>query len=139
MSIVSLPRTLVNQLLTHAQQNPESEVCGLISGQGGHAVRIYPAVNISAQPGHLFDMDPEAQIDSMRHMRECGDELFGIYHSHPYSPPEPSPEDLDKAAYPDALYLIISLDTKGVLQMRGYYLGEDKKIELVDLQVEEIA
>jgi hypothetical protein len=29
---------------------------------------------------------------------------------------------LELAAYPDALYLIISLDTKGILEMRGFYL-----------------
>jgi proteasome lid subunit RPN8/RPN11 len=139
MSTVTIPRKIATQLLTHAQHNPEVEVCGLISGRDGHAVRVYPVSNISEEPDHLFDMDPKAEIDSMRTMRERGEALFGIYHSHPHSPPEPSAEDLDKAGYPDALYLIISLDTKGVLQLRGYHLGEDKTIEPVDLVVEEVA
>jgi proteasome lid subunit RPN8/RPN11 len=57
-------------------------------------------------------------------MREQGEELFGIYHSHPHSPAEPSDTDLRQAGYPEALYLIVSLNTKGVLEMRGFRLRD---------------
>ena len=67
-------------------------------------------------------MDPRDQIDALREMRERGESLFAIYHSHPDSPPAPSETDLKQAGYPEALYLIISLDTKGVLEMRGWRL-----------------
>ncbi|HEY9148296.1 MAG TPA: M67 family metallopeptidase, partial [Gammaproteobacteria bacterium] len=83
---------------------------------------------------HLFAMDPQQQIDAMRHMREGGEELFAIYHSHPHAPPEPSRRDLQEAAYPEALYLIISLDTKGVLQMRGFRLHQGE-VDRVDLRL----
>lgn len=132
---IPLPRTLVNRILTHAQRFPEQEVCGLLSATDHHPRKVYPVENISGTPARLFAMDPGAQIDAMRHMREQGEELFGIYHSHPHSPPVPSTEDLEQAGYPDALYLIVSLDTKGVLQMKGYYLKEST-IEPVELEVE---
>jgi hypothetical protein len=37
------------------------------------------------------------------------------------------------ASYPDALYFIISLNTKGVLELRGFKLGNNaaKEISLV--------
>ena len=35
--------------------------------------------------------------------------VWGIFHSHVASPPEPSMTDVGLAAYPDALYLIGSL------------------------------
>lgn len=54
-------------------------------------------------------MDPHTQIAAMAAMRECGETMLGIYHSHPTTPAEPSPRDLAEAAYPGAAYVIISL------------------------------
>ena len=79
-------------------------------------------------------MEPAAQIEAMRRMREGGEELFAIYHSHPHAPAEPSAQDLQEAAYPEALYLIVSLDTKGVLEMRGFRLHHGE-VDRVDLEV----
>lgn len=133
--IIQLPRTLVNRILTHAQHYPEQEVCGLLSGKDGQPHKVYPVHNVSGKPERLFAMDPREQIEAIRSMRERGEEIFAIYHSHPHSPPSPSLEDLEQAGYPDALYLIVSLDTKGVLQMNGYYL-RNSTIETVELEVE---
>ncbi len=126
-----LPRPLVNQLLTQAQHSPEIEVCGLISSRNGQTAKVYPVKNIAPEPGRLFRMEPEGLIDAMRQIREQGEQLFAIYHSHPHSPAIPSATDLQQAEYPDALYLIISLDTKGVLEMRGYRLRNNALEEVV--------
>lgn len=134
MSRIKLPRTVVNALLTEAQHSPAAEVCGLISSRDGEPSRVYPVRNAADTPEKLFTMDAGAQIDAMRHMREQGEELFGIYHSHPHSPAIPSAEDLEQATYPDALYLIISLNTRGVLEMRGFRLRNDKA-EPVELEI----
>jgi len=125
MPDVILSRTLVNELLTQAQHSPEEEVCGL---------RVYPVANIARERDHLFAMEPQAQIDAMRQMREAGEELFAIYHSHPHAPAEPSLHDMAEAAYPEALYLIISLNTKGVLELRGFRLRESQ-VETVELGI----
>ena len=66
----------------------------------------------------------------MAKMRELGEELFAIYHSHPTTPALPSFYDLDEAAYPDALYLIISLNTKGILEMRGFKIQQKTAMEV---------
>ena len=58
----------------------------------------------------------------MRAMRSNGEELAAIYHSHPDSPPLPSLVDVEQHEYPAVLYLIISLGTKGVLEMRGFQI-----------------
>jgi len=131
---VELPRTIVNQLLTHAQSSPEQEICGLIASRAGVPHRVYRINNAAEQPERLFAMNPEQQIAALRGMREADEELFAIYHSHPHSPPQPSLTDIQESAYPDALYLIISLDTKGVIQLKGFYLdANQEKIQNVDL------
>ena len=130
--MIQLPRTLVNQILTHAQRSPEDEVCGLIAVRQGRPSHSYPVENVADEPDHLFNMDPKGLIDTMRVMREKGEELFAIYHSHPHAPALPSATDIKQAAYPEALYLIVSLNTEGVLEMQGFRLKQG------DVVVEEL-
>ena len=122
MSAVRLPRSIVNQLLHLAQQSPEEEICGLISRDQSGFKKCYPVVNAADDKKHFFMLDPKGQIEAMRRMREHGEELGAIYHSHPNSPPLPSRADIEQHEYPGVLYLIISLGTKGALEMRGFHI-----------------
>lgn len=128
MEEVILPRQLVNQILHQAQTSPEVEVCGLIAARDGRPARAIPIANVSPQPQRLFAMDPARQIAAQRRMREQGETLYGIYHSHPHSPAEPSVTDLREAGYPEALYIIVSLNIRGVLEMRGFRLRDETAV-----------
>ena len=134
---ILLPRTLSNALLAHAQQGGNDEVCGLISRRTNPTqepeYRHHPIPNIADDRPHRYVMDPASQIAALRDIRESGRELFAIYHSHPNSAALPSTIDLAEAGYPEVLYLIISLNTKGVLEMRGFRLQGDgyNEVELV--------
>jgi len=48
-------------------------------------------------------------IAVLRDLRDVGETLIAIYHSHPHGPPEPSSTDVARAYYPEAAHLIISL------------------------------
>jgi len=115
-----LPRTLVNQILTHAQQHEHTESCGLISAADGIPAHYYAVKNIAPDPSTRFEMEPKQQIAAMKHMREHDEDLLAIVHSHPQSPPVPSTRDMQDAGYPDAYYIIVSLNTRGVLEMRAF-------------------
>ena len=130
-----LPRKLVNQILTHAQQHANTEACGLLSARDGEPAGYYAVKNIADDPSARFEMEPKQQIAAMKHMREHGEQLFGIVHSHPMSPPVPSASDLQAAGYPDACYIIVSLNTRGVLEMRAYRIIDDA-MQPVDLHYE---
>ena len=122
MNGVRLPRSIVNQLLQLAQKSPDEEICGLISRDSRGFRQCYPVPNQASDRKHFFALEPKAQIDAMRAMRERGEELAAIFHSHTDSPPQPSPADVEQHEYPALLYLIISLGTKGVLEMRGFHI-----------------
>jgi len=126
---VTLPRPLVNQLLTEAQHHPEVEVCGLI-GRSSDGSHCYPVANIAEHPQTRFLLDPKQQIDADKQMRERGEALYAIYHSHPTSPPVPSASDQRLAEYPGVLYLIISPNATGVLEMRGFQLDAEHIVEV---------
>jgi proteasome lid subunit RPN8/RPN11 len=128
-----LPRPLVNKMLAHAQQHDAVEVCGLIGNDDQDNKSYYPIDNVSNNPNCQFLMDAPQQISAMKKMREKGQELFAIVHSHPTSNATPSQLDIDESSYKDALYIIISLNTKGVLEMRAYTQQPDsmQEIELI--------
>jgi len=131
-----LARPLVNKLLAHAQKNPEIEVCGLIGNDGQGEKDYYPVDNVSKNPSYSFMMDAPQQISAMKKMREQEQALFAIVHSHPTSNAVPSALDIEEDSYDDAYYIIVSLNTEGVLEMRAYIKKEDNMRE-VDLILED--
>ncbi len=133
MECVALPRHLVKQMLDHASASPYAEVCGLLTARNGHPSRCIAVLNVANQPQRFFRMDPKQQIDAMRSMREQGEQLYGIYHSHPYGPAEPSATDIEQAAYPEALYFIVSLQRDGEPLLRAYRInnGKPKAVQLL--------
>lgn len=132
MERVELPRSIVVELLRQAQQSPDAEICGLITAVDDRPVRVIQIRNTAAEPRRLFDMDERQLIDAMKQVRERGETLFAIFHSHPDAKPVPSRNDIERLGYPETLHLIISLHTKGVLQMRGWRLdsAEPRALEV---------
>lgn len=128
-----LPRPLVNKILAHAQRNQSIEVCGLVANNRSNQKDYYAIDNIAEDPEHRFLMDAQQQINAMKQMREKQQELFAIVHSHPTSDAMPSDLDIEENSYKAAFYIIVSLDTKGVLEMRAYTQKEDsmQEIELI--------
>jgi len=124
MKTIQIPRQIVNQILQHAQSDDELEVCGFISEKNGLPYKAYPILNVAETPDHLYKMDGKQQIDAMREMRENDESLFAIYHSHPSSEAYPSKIDIEESQYPEAIYIIVSLNTKGVLDLRAFKLHE---------------
>ncbi|HLB63596.1 MAG TPA: M67 family metallopeptidase [Anaerolineales bacterium] len=81
------------------------EACGLLGGHGGRIRMVLPVLN-ALRSSARFRMDPEGQLAAMGRIEEEGEEIIGIYHSHPDGPPHPSGTDLLEAAYPEAAQLI---------------------------------
>lgn len=132
---IKIKRPLAMHLLALAQRSPEAEICGLVGMQNNVPSTCYPISNIAADdPKHRFLMQPEEQALALQSMRDKGEELFAIYHSHPDSPPVPSEKDLQEAGVDSAYYLIISLSTKGVLEMAAYQL-QDGRVTNVELTI----
>lgn len=128
---VRLPRTLVNELLHQAQLSPNREVSGMI-GRHGQRCMCYPIDSMAADAGVLFALDVDERQAALEKMNERNQQLFAIYHSHPEAPALPSVIDGEAVDYPQALYLVISLNTRGVLEMRGFQ-KQDQHIKEVNL------
>lgn len=131
---IKINRPLATHLLSLAQKSPTLEVCGLVSAIANKPTTVYPIKNIASNNATEFEIDPQQQIRVFATIKEKGEELFAIYHSHPQSKPVPSNRDLMQQGYPDIYQLIISLNTKGVLEMRAYKIS-DGEYEEVNISV----
>ena len=125
-----LPRPLVNQMLAHAQQNPQQEICGLIAMNDSQEMRYVRIDNRATDSARRYQMDDKQLVDNMRQFRLEHEQLYAIVHSHPAAEAQPSILDIEQANYPDAYYLIISLNTRGVLEMRAYKINRGKATEV---------
>jgi proteasome lid subunit RPN8/RPN11 len=128
-----IPNQVYEQLLAHAREDAPNECCGLVGGHDGVARTVYRARNAEASPLR-YNLDPQDQFRIMTAMEEKGEELSAIYHSHTASPAYPSQTDINLAAYPDAIYLIVSL-AAGEKDLRGFSIDEGEVNE-VDLVIE---
>ncbi len=123
---ITIDRPLAIHLLGLAQKSPELEICGLIGATAQQPRTIYPTKNVSSSPSTEFEMDEKDQISALKAMRGRDEQLFAVYHSHPEAAATPSEKDLVNIGYPDAYQIIISLNTKGVLEMRAYKLNKNQ-------------
>lgn len=127
---IRLSAQLRRRMLEHARSAPDREVCGLVAGSAGQPVNYYPVANVAPDPARRFLMDPEGQIHAMRSMREAGEDLLGIFHSHPDAPAKPSATDRKLAAYPDIVYFIASLKAAAP-DLQAYHYNGDRFSKLI--------
>jgi [CysO sulfur-carrier protein]-S-L-cysteine hydrolase len=106
VNLVLAPGVL-DHVIEHAKKNYPQEGCGLLVGRES-ATRFIPMNNILASAA-AYEMDPGELINTLRNLRNSGEELVAIYHSHPQGPARPSGSDIERAFYPEAAHLIVSL------------------------------
>lgn len=75
---------------------------------------IYPLRNIAPDKSVAYDGDPQDLCEAQRVMRSRGEQLLGVYHSHPReAAPVPSESDVRLAYHPSAIYFIIGMESDG--------------------------
>lgn len=119
-----LAPSLVDELVAHARSEFPNECCGLLAGTGGDVTRVLRATNTEGSP-FMYVMDTREQLRMMDDIDDAGEDLIGIYHSHTRSAAYPSRTDVELAFYPDALYVIVSLQVSDAPEVRAFRLRRD--------------
>lgn len=116
---LSIPQTILDEIVSHAKELAPYECCGLLAGQAGRVTHLYRITNVVAVDGaeklalfdhaktsHLerlspgeraeiaFVMDARDLAAAQKDMRKKGLDLQVIYHSHPRDPARPSVTDI---------------------------------------------
>ena len=126
--MITLLSEHVDEMVAHARATSPAECCGLVGGIGEEAQSIYRLRNVAANPFVGYEAAPEELFAAQRSMRKRGENLLGIYHSHPRAAlPTPSETDVRLAYYPSAIYFIISLGAESET-MRAFRISERESI-----------
>jgi len=125
-SSLCLPLVLRAEIETRVRAGYPRETCGLLLGSRGDGQcmvsRVLPARNLNLERStDRYELDPKDYLAADRDARENGEEIVGIWHSHPDHPAQPSDVDL-AAAWPEWSYLIVSVGYERVLDLRSWRL-----------------
>lgn len=120
MKTATLPAHIRDEMFAHARAELPNECCGVLVGRR-EIERSVPMRSVPSAPDAYY-MDPEQQIELFTQIQSTGEQLLGIYHSHPKGPLEPSGMDLRLAFHPDALYVIVSLEDPDTPVLGAYCL-----------------
>lgn len=119
-SVITLSRELAMQLLKHAQTSPQARVCGLLLGDSEGPREIMRLHNQADDAGQRHAIDTQEFDAAVRQAQARGLSPLALYHSHPDSPPTPDAADCAACPDPALMLVVISLNIKGVLEMRAF-------------------
>lgn len=137
MALFRLPGPMASEIVTHARAEYPKEACGIIAGPGGAPVKLYRLTNDDPDPVVRYNADP-------RELKRVHDDIYDndwdvicIYHSHTHSPAFPSPTDVERAFYPEAVYALVSLADREHPVLRAFRIvdGNIEELEVVTEQV----
>ena len=120
----------VGNIHDHAKETYPEECSGVIvgmnTGEMKVVVDVWRAENTHEdERSRRFLIDPLAYMKLEQQADERDMEVLGIYHSHPDHPAEPSEYDRDHA-WPNFSYIIASVSSDAVEDMRSWVLKDDR-------------
>jgi proteasome lid subunit RPN8/RPN11 len=123
-----LGKDLLEKMLQQIKEEFPNEACGILAGREGRVEKVYEMSNIDKSLSTYF-MDAKEQLKVMKEMRNSGQEMVGIYHSHVASPAYPSGHDVEMAFYPEVSYVIISIKDQDHPHIRSFRIEESRITE----------
>jgi proteasome lid subunit RPN8/RPN11 len=118
---IYLPSPIYQAIIAHAQEGAPAEVCGVLAGIDGRATELVRGRNEAVNPIMDYWIDGQTLLKQFD-FEDRGEAMIAVYHSHPVDEAYPSATDARNAFYPDAVYLICSLQDPGQPVIRGYLL-----------------
>ena len=95
-----IDKALLQTVFEHCAKHYPKEACGYLAGNKAIVEKVYPMVNVEDSPIG-YSMDPKEQLQVEKQMRNQGQQLLAIYHSHTSTDAYPSPVDVRLAISPD--------------------------------------
>lgn len=126
--VFRLPRGFADEIVAHARSEVPNECCGILGGKDGEILRLWRATNAEHSP-FRYRVDDRELFQIYREIDGNGWSLAAIYHSHVRSEAYPSPTDISLAAWPDAVYLLVSLREPDAPVLRGYHIQNGQVTE----------
>lgn len=121
---------MAQELVDHAQAEYPKEACGIIGGSDGAAMKLYRLTNVDPDPVMRYNADPKELKHVTDDIYDQDWDVVAIYHSHTHSPAFPSATDVDRAFYPEASYVLVSLQDRARPDLRAFRIIEGRITEM---------
>jgi [CysO sulfur-carrier protein]-S-L-cysteine hydrolase len=133
-----LDRPTWDRLVERSWSDFPYEVCGLLGVRPDGSIEHFPIDNAERSMTY-YVMDPKQLLKAMRTIEDEGWGL-AIYHSHTHTQAYPSATDVRLAAYPEASYLIITLQDRDAPDIRAFRIidGDVTEQPVIVRETEEV-
>jgi len=126
--MILLPSALAGELRLALAAAYPNEGCGLLVGRRQddrvEVTALAPSANLAPDPAHRFEIDPALRLRLQRELRGSGEDIVGLYHSHPDGAAAPSDTDARMAWEPELIWLIAAVRADGVAALRAWRLAD---------------
>jgi proteasome lid subunit RPN8/RPN11 len=123
-----IDRATWDVLVEHAWSDFPYEVCGLLGVDPDGSLHHFPIANAERSMTY-YVMEARQLLKAMRQI-EDNEWRLAIYHSHTHTQAYPSATDIRLAAYPDATYLIVTLQDRDAPDIRGFTIIDGQVTEV---------
>lgn len=116
-----IPQALYADVIAHCRSRYPKEACGLLAAVelNGPIVQVYPMRNVEDSPIG-YSLDPKEQLQVEKQMRQAGQRMAGIFHSHTASAAYPSSVDVSLALSSELSYVLVSLKDQARPVFKSY-------------------
>ncbi len=127
---LKIPANLMAEIHAHAEAHYPEEAVGLLLGAVDQQTRqvrtVLPLSNQfeSGQRERRYLIEAKEMLDAELLADQLGQQILGIFHSHPDHPPQPSQFDVEMAV-PWYFYLIVGVRGGRAKISRAWMLKED--------------
>ena len=128
---LSIPKSIVSQIRSHAEEEKPNEACGYLIGENDRIFFLYRMTNVDHSPEH-YAMDPVEQFKAIEFARGHNYDPICVYHSHPNTPARMSEEDKRLAYDTTISYVIYSLVED---ELKVFSIDDRKTVTELDLRI----
>lgn len=126
---ISIDEEALSTIQISAKNSFPNECCGFLFGNESNIAFAIEVINTSEKRKAVsFQISATDYIAAEQMAVEKDAKLLGVYHSHPNEPARPSVED-HEAAFPNFLYLILSLSKTKINELKGWKLNHENAFE----------
>ena len=117
--MLELPQEMVDRVVAHARRDHPDECCGVISGAGGTATRLFEMSNAERSPtGFVFDSAEWLTV--YRDIDDADEEPLAVYHSHTATEAYPSRTDVTWSATAGFPHWLLVSTRSPELELRSF-------------------
>lgn len=128
---IVLDQPMLSEIFSHAVSSYPEECCGLMIGRIDGSKKVVTSLRrmknsfAPSERYHRYTIDPMDYLAVENEIEGHGQEIVGIYHSHPDAPAKPSPFDQNHA-WPTLSYVVVKVSKNKTEDATSWVLSEDR-------------